>query len=272
MAVISMKRLLEAGVHFGHQTKRWNPKMKKYIFTARNDIYIIDLQKTSKKVDEAYKALKEIAEKGGKVLFIGTKKQAQDAVCDEALRSGSFYVNHRWLGGTMTNFKTIQKRIKRLKDIEAMEEEGVFEQLPKKEVILIKKEKARLEKFLGGIKEMRRVPDAIFVVDPKVEHNAVKEARKLNIPIFGIVDTNCDPDEVDYVIPANDDAIRSVKLIISAMADAIVEAKGGNLVVAHLKDDEPSILDPVREERKEGDRPERPRYERQPRQERSERS
>lgn len=262
MAVISMKRLLEAGVHFGHQTKRWNPKMKKYIFTSRNDIYIIDLQKTSKKVDEAYKALKEIAEKGGKVLFIGTKKQAQDAVRDESLRSGSFYVNHRWLGGTMTNFKTIQKRIRRLKDIEKMEEDGVFEQLPKKEVILIKKEKARLDKFLGGIKEMRRVPDAIFVVDPKVEHNAVKEARKLGIPIFGIVDTNCDPDEVDFVIPANDDAIRSVKLIISAMADAIVEAKGGNLIVAHLKDDEPSILDPVREERKEGDRPERPRYER----------
>lgn len=239
MAVVSMKKLLEAGVHFGHQTRRWNPKMAPYIYTARNDIYIIDLQKTTRKIDEAYKAIKMIAEKGGKVLFVGTKKQAQEAVKVEALRSGSFYVNTRWLGGTLTNFKTIKRRINRLKEIETMEEDGTFDLLPKKEVIQIKKEADRLEKFLGGIKEMKKMPDAIFVIDPKVERNAVLEARKLGIPVFGIVDTNCDPDDVDFVVPANDDAIRAVKLIVAAMADAVVEAKGGVLEVAYTKD-EPS--------------------------------
>lgn len=238
MTVISMKKLLEVGVHFGHQTKRWNPKMAPYIFTARNGIYIIDLQKSSKMIDEAYKAMNAIAAKGGKVLFVGTKKQAQEAVMEEAVRSGSFYVNSRWLGGTLTNFKTIQKRIKRLKELEKMESDGTFDVLPKKEVILLKKEAAKLEKNLGGIKEMRRIPNAIFVVDPKVEHNAVAEARKLGIPVFGIVDTNCDPDDVDYVIPANDDAIRAVRLIVGAMADAIVEAKGGALTYAYAKDED----------------------------------
>lgn len=238
MTVISMKKLLEVGVHFGHQTKRWNPKMAPYIFTARNGIYIIDLQKSSKMIDDAYKAMNAIAAKGGKVLFVGTKKQAQEAVMEEAVRSGSFYVNSRWLGGTLTNFKTIQKRIKRLKELEKMESDGTFDVLPKKEVVLLKKEIAKLEKNLGGIKEMRRIPNAIFVVDPKVEHNAVAEARKLGIPVFGIVDTNCDPDDVDYVIPANDDAIRAVRLIVGAMADAIVEAKGGQLVYAYTKDED----------------------------------
>ena len=232
MSVISMKKLLEVGVHFGHQTKRWNPKMAPYIFTSRNGIYIIDLQKTSKKIDDAYKAMNEIVAKGGKVLFVGTKKQAQEAVKEEAIRSGSFYVNNRWLGGTLTNFKTIQKRIRRLVELEKME------LLPKKEVILLKKEAAKLEKNLGGIKEMRRLPNALFVVDPKAEHNAVAEARILGIPIFGIVDTNCDPDEVDYVIPANDDAIRAVKLIVAAMADAICEAKNEPLTVAYVKDED----------------------------------
>lgn len=220
-----MKQLLEAGVHFGHQTRRWNPKMKKYIFTERNGIYIIDLQKTVKKVDEAYKYVKEIASNGGTVLFVGTKKQAQDSVRDEAIRSGMFYVNQRWLGGTLTNFQTIRKRINRLKDIERMEEDGTFEVLPKKEVVGLLKEKDRLVKFLGGIKEMKRIPDAIFVVDPRKERIAIAEAHKLNIPIIGIVDTNCDPDEIDYVIPANDDAIRAVKLLTSKMADAILEVK-----------------------------------------------
>jgi len=239
MAVVSMKKLLEAGVHFGHQTRRWNPKMAPYIYTARNDIYIIDLQKTTKKIDEAYSKMKAIAEAGGKVLFVGTKKQAQESVKTEAERSGSFYVNTRWLGGTLTNFKTIKLRINRLKEIENMIEDGSIELYTKKEQIQIKKEQDRLEKFLGGIKEMKKMPDAIFVVDPKVERNAVLEARKLKIPVFGIVDTNCDPDDVDFVIPANDDAIRAVKLIITAMADSIVEAKGGVLEVAYTKD-EPS--------------------------------
>ena len=238
MAVISMKKLLEVGVHFGHQTKRWNPKMAPYIFTARNGIYIIDLKKSSDKLDEAYTALMDIVAKGGKVLFVGTKKQAQEAVQEEAIRSGSYYVNSRWLGGTLTNFKTIQKRIKRLKELEKMEEDGTFDLFTKKEVILMKKEQAKLEKNLGGIKEMRRLPNAIFVVDPKVEHNAVAEAKILGIPVFGIVDTNCDPDEVDYVIPANDDAIRAVKLIVAAMADAVCEAKGEPLTVAYVKDED----------------------------------
>ena len=238
MAVISMKKLLEVGVHFGHQTKRWNPKMAPYIFTARNGIYIIDLKKSSDKIDEAYAAMMDIVAKGGKVLFVGTKKQAQEAVQTEAERSGSFYVNSRWLGGTLTNFKTIQKRIRRLKELEKMEEDGTLELFTKKEAILLKKEQAKLEKNLGGIKEMRRLPNALFVVDPKVEHNAVAEAKILGIPVFGIVDTNCDPDEVDYVIPANDDAIRAVKLIVAAMADAICEAKGEPLTVAYVKDED----------------------------------
>lgn len=227
MSVISMKQLLEAGVHFGHQTRRWNPKMKKYIFTERNGIYIIDLQKTVKKVEEAYNFVKELAGNGGNILFVGTKKQAQESVKDEAERSGMFYVNHRWLGGTLTNFDTIQKRIDRLKQIEKMEEDGTFDVLPKKEVVQLKKEHDRLVKFLGGIKDMRNLPDALFVIDPRKERIAVAEARKLNIPIIGIVDTNCDPDEIDFVIPANDDAIRAVKLLTSKMADAIVEAKQG---------------------------------------------
>ncbi|MFD2628412.1 30S ribosomal protein S2 [Oceanobacillus kapialis] len=227
MSAISMKQLLEAGVHFGHQTRRWNPKMKKYIFTERNGIYIIDLQKTVKKVDEAYNYVKEIASNGGTILFVGTKKQAQDSVRDEATRSGMFYVNQRWLGGTLTNFQTIRKRINRLKDIERMEEDGTFEVLPKKEVVNLLKEKERLVKFLGGIKEMNKLPDALFVIDPRKERIAIAEAHKLNIPIIGIVDTNCDPDEIDYVIPANDDAIRAVKLLTSKMADAILEVKQG---------------------------------------------
>ncbi|WNF24505.1 30S ribosomal protein S2 [Mesobacillus jeotgali] len=227
MSVISMKQLLEAGVHFGHQTRRWNPKMKKYIFTERNGIYIIDLQKTVKKVEEAYNYVKELAVNGGTVLFVGTKKQAQDSVKEEAARSGMYYVNQRWLGGTLTNFETIQKRIARLKDIERMSEDGTFEVLPKKEVVQLKKEQERLEKFLGGIKDMKGLPDALFIIDPRKERIAVAEARKLNIPIVGIVDTNCDPDEIDVVIPANDDAIRAVKLLTSKMADAIIEAKQG---------------------------------------------
>ncbi|WP_249869759.1 30S ribosomal protein S2 [Oceanobacillus saliphilus] len=225
MGAISMKQLLEAGVHFGHQTRRWNPKMKKYIFTERNGIYIIDLQKTVKKVDEAYNYVKEIAANGGTILFVGTKKQAQDSVRDEAIRSGMYYVNQRWLGGTLTNFQTIRKRISRLKSIEKMEQDGTFEVLPKKEVVNLNKEKDRLVKFLGGIKEMTKLPDALFVVDPRKERIAIAEAHKLNIPIIGIVDTNCDPDEIDYVIPANDDAIRAVKLLTSKMADAILEVK-----------------------------------------------
>ncbi|MRX70620.1 30S ribosomal protein S2 [Bacillus lacus] len=230
MSVISMKQLLEAGVHFGHQTRRWNPKMKKYIFTERNGIYIIDLQKTVKKVEEAYHVMKDYAMNGGTILFVGTKKQAQDSVKEEAERSGMYYVNQRWLGGTLTNFETIQKRIKRLKDIERMQEDGTFEVLPKKEVVQLKKELERLEKFLGGIKDMKQLPDALFIIDPRKERIAVAEAHKLNIPIVGIVDTNCDPDEIDHVIPANDDAIRAVKLLTSKMADAILEAKQGEEV------------------------------------------
>ena len=230
MAVVSMSYLLEAGVHFGHQTKRWNPKMKEYIFTARDDIYIIDLQKTAKKIEEAYAALKEIAANGGKVLFVGTRKQASEAVKEEALRSGSFYVNERWLGGTLTNFKTIRRRVKRLEQIEKMEKDGTFELLPKKEVVHIKKEYAKLNKLLGGIRDMYKLPQAMFIVDPSKEEIAIREARKLNIPVFGIVDTNCDPDMVDYVIPGNDDAIRAVKLIVGVMNNAIVEANGGKIV------------------------------------------
>ena len=227
MSVISMKQLLEAGVHFGHQTRRWNPKMAPYIYTERQGIYIIDLQKSVGKVDEAYYALKDIVANGGKVLFVGTKKQAQDSIKSEAERCGMFYVNERWLGGMLTNFKTIQSRIKTLKSIEKMESDGTFDVLPKKEVIKLKKEQEKLQKNLGGIKEMTAVPDAIFVVDPKKERICVQEAHTLGIPLFGIADTNCDPDELDYVIPGNDDAIRAVKLIVSKMADACIEANQG---------------------------------------------
>jgi len=227
MSVIPMKSLLEAGVHFGHQTRRWNPKMAEYIFTARNGIYIIDLQKTSKKVDEAHAFIKSIAEEGKTVLFVGTKKQAQDAIREEAERCGMYFVNQRWLGGMLTNFKTIRKRIERLKELEKMATDGTFEALPKKEVSQLRKEMEILERNLGGIKEMKKLPGALFIVDPKKEHNAVLEARKLNIPIVGIVDTNCDPDDTDYVIPANDDAIRAVKLIAGAMADGIIEVNQG---------------------------------------------
>ena len=227
MGVISMKQLLEAGVHFGHQTRRWNPKMAPYIYTERNGIYIIDLQKSVGKVDEAYKAVANIAAEGGSILFVGTKKQAQDAIALEATRCGMFYVNERWLGGMLTNFKTIQSRIQRLKEIEAMEADGTFDVLPKKEVILLKKQLEKLQKNLGGIKEMKRLPDAIFVVDPKKERICVQEAHTLGIPLIGICDTNCDPEELDYVIPGNDDAIRAVKLIVSKMADAVVEANQG---------------------------------------------
>ncbi|HLS06507.1 MAG TPA: 30S ribosomal protein S2 [Bacillota bacterium] len=228
MSVISMKQLLEAGVHFGHQTRRWNPKMKKYIFTERNGIYIIDLQKTVKKINEAYKFVRDLAANDGTLLFVGTKKQAQNTVYEEATRSGMFYVNQRWLGGTLTNFKTIRKSINRLKEIEKMEEDGTFEVLPKREVVELLREKDRLVKFLGGIKEMNKLPDAVFIIDPRKENIAVAEARKLNIPIIGIVDTNCDPDEIDYVIPANDDAIRAIKLLSSKMADAVLEGKQGS--------------------------------------------
>ena len=238
MSVISMKQLLEAGVHFGHQTRRWNPKMAPYIYTERNGIYIIDLQQSVGMVDDAYNAIADIVADGGSILFVGTKKQAQDAIKTEAERCGMYYVNERWLGGMLTNFKTIQSRIARLKEIEAMEADGTFDVLPKKEVIELKKELAKLQKNIGGIKEMKKLPNALFVVDPKVEHNAVAEAKILGIPVFGIVDTNCDPDEVDHVIPANDDAIRAVKLIVAAMADAICEAKGEPTTVAFVKDEE----------------------------------
>ena len=229
MAVVSMSYLLESGVHFGHQTKRWNPKMKEYIFTARDEIYIIDLQKTAKKIEEAYAALKNIAANGGKVLFVGTRKQASEAIKEEAIRSNSYYVSERWLGGTLTNFKTIRRRVRRLEEIEKMEKDGTFEVLPKKEVIKLKKEYEKLNKVLCGIRDMRRLPQALYIVDPSKEEIAIREARKLNIPVFGIVDTNCDPDMVDYVIPGNDDAIRAVRLITGVMANAIVEVNGGKM-------------------------------------------
>ena len=225
--VISMKQLLEAGVHFGHQTRRWNPKMAEYIFTERNGIYIIDLQKTVKKVEEAYYFVRDVAASGEDILFVGTKKQAQDSIKEEAERVGMYYVNARWLGGMLTNFKTIKQRIERLAQINAMEEDGTFDALPKKEVIKLKAQRDKLEKYLGGIKEMKKLPGAMFVVDPRKEKIAISEAHKLNIPVVAIVDTNCDPDEVDYVIPGNDDAIRAVKLIASTMANAIIEGKQG---------------------------------------------
>ena len=230
MSVLSMKQLLEAGVHFGHKTNRWNPKMAPYIFTERNGIYIIDLQKSVGKVDEAYNAISEIAGAGGKILFVGTKKQAQDAVKTEAERCGMYYVNERWLGGMLTNFKTIQSRIARLKEIERMSEDGTFEVLPKKEVAGLQKEWDKLEKNLGGIKEMNGIPDAIFVVDPKKEKICIDEAHALDITVIGIADTNCDPDDLDYIIPGNDDAIRAVKLIVAKMADAVIEANQGEIL------------------------------------------
>ncbi len=230
MAVISMKQLLEAGVHFGHQTRRWNPKMAPYIFTERNGIYIIDLQKTVKKVEEAYNFVRQVAEEGKTILFVGTKKQAQEAVKDEALRCNMFYVNERWLGGMLTNFQTIQKRIGRLRELEDMETNGIFDVLSKKEVLTLRHEMERLQKFLGGIKNMGKLPGALFIVDPRKERIAVAEARKLSIPIVGIVDTNCDPDEIDYVIPGNDDAIRAVKLLCGKMADAMLEGRQGEQV------------------------------------------
>ena len=227
MSIISMKQLLEAGVHFGHQTRRWNPKMDPYIYTERNGIYIIDLQKSVGMVDTAYNAVKDIVADGGTILFVGTKKQAQDAIKTEAERCGMYYVNERWLGGMLTNFKTIKTRIKRLKDIETMSEDGTFDVLPKKEVIGLKKEWEKLERNLGGIKDMKRLPDAIFIVDPKKERICVQEAHTLGIPLIGIADTNCDPEELDYVIPGNDDAIRAVKLLVSTMANAVIEANQG---------------------------------------------
>lgn len=241
MSVVTMRKLLESGVHYGHQTRRWNPKMGKYIYTAKNRTHIIDLNKTQDKIDEAYEALTEIAEKNGKLLIVGTKKQAKTIVLEEALRSGSFFINQRWLGGTLTNFRTIQKSIRRLLEIDEMENSGSINVYTKKEVSLLLKEKDRLENFLGGIKEMKKVPDAVFVVDPIEDENAVLEARKLNIPVFGIVDTNCDPDVVDYPIPGNDDAIRSIRAITALMADAMVEPKGGVLTVAHQGKDEDDI-------------------------------
>lgn len=227
MAVISMKQLLEAGVHFGHQTRRWNPKMAEYIFAERNGIYIIDLQKTVKKVDEAYNAVAEIIKDGGEILFVGTKKQAQDSIKEEAQRCGMYYVNERWLGGMLTNFTTVKTRIARLKELDAMIEDGTMDLLPKKEVAKLMHEKEKLDKNIGGIKEMTRIPDCIFIVDPRKERIAVQEAHNLNIPIVAIVDTNCDPDEIDYVIPGNDDAIRAVKLIAGKIADAVIESKQG---------------------------------------------
>jgi small subunit ribosomal protein S2 len=230
MAVVSMSYLLEAGVHFGHQTKRWNPKMKEYIFTSRDDIYIIDLEKTALAIENAYAEIKKIAENGGSFLFVGTKKQANEASREEAERSNSYYVVERWLGGTLTNFRTIRKRIKRLEEIEKMEADGTFEMLPKKEVIGLRKEYDKLNKVLCGIRDMEKLPNALIIVDPKKEINAIREARKLNIPVFGLVDTNCDPDDVDYVIPANDDAVRSVKVVLGVLNNAICEAKGLELV------------------------------------------
>ena len=230
MTVVSMNYLLEAGVHFGHQRRRWNPKMREYIYTSRDDIYIIDLQKTAKKIEEAYAAMKEIAEAEGKVLFVGTKKQAQEAAEECALRTNMYFVNERWLGGTLTNFKTIRSRIKRLEQIEKMESDGTFDLLPKKEVIKIKKEYDKLNKYLRGIREMKKLPAALVIVDPRKEENAIKEARILNIPVFGVVDTNCDPDMVDYVIPGNDDAVRSVKLMLGVLTNAIAEINGNEMI------------------------------------------
>ena len=253
MSVISMKQLLEAGVHFGHQTRRWNPKMKRYIFTERNGIYIIDLQKTVKLVDDAYNYMREASADGGVVLFVGTKKQAQKAVEEQAKRAGQYYINHRWLGGLLTNWDTIQGRIRRLKSIERMAEDGTFDVLPKKEVLEIRKEQERLEKFLGGIKDMPRIPDVIFIVDPRKERIAVQEAHKLNIPIVAMVDTNCDPDEIDVVIPSNDDAIRAISLIAGAMADAIIESNQGVVEAAEEESTDKAFFDNLFESNEEAE-------------------
>ncbi len=260
MAIVSMSYLLEAGVHFGHQKRRWNPKMKEYIYTTRDDIYIIDLQKTVKKLEEAYEAMKAIAEAGGKVLFVGTKKQAQEAAEECATRTNMYFINERWLGGTLTNFKTIRSRIKRMDDINKMETDGTFELLPKKEVIQIKKEYAKLDKNLRGIREMKKLPQALVIVDPRKEENAIKEARILGIPVFGVVDTNCDPDLVDYVIPGNDDAVRAVKLLLGVLTNAIAEVNGNDIIDYINEDDKTksekkakkeSVKEEIAEEKKE---------------------
>ncbi|MBQ8298815.1 MAG: 30S ribosomal protein S2 [Clostridia bacterium] len=242
MSVVAMKQLLEAGVHFGHQTRRWDPRMAPYIFTERNGIYIIDLQKTAKKIDEAYAVLKSIIDEGKTVIFVGTKKQAQECVKEEAERCGMYYVNQRWLGGMLTNFETIKTRVERLKKLEAMENDGTFDVLPKKEVIILKKEMEKLQKNLGGIKDMNEVPGAMFVVDPKKERIAILEARKLGIPVIGLVDTNCNPEDVDYVIPGNDDAIRAIKLIVEAMANAVIESKQGESMVKETSDEDEEMV------------------------------
>ena len=251
--IITMRKLLEAGVHYGHHTRKWNPKMGKFIYGARNGIYIIDLAKSAANLSEAYLALKKIVDENGKVLFVGVKPVCKELIEEQALRSGSFYITNRWLGGTLTNFKTIQKRIRRLKDLEEMEMDGSFERLPKKEVALLKKEKDKLSKNLNGIKEMRKVPNAVIVVDPMIEHNAVAEAHKLNIPVFGIADTNSDPDVLDFPIPANDDALRSIRLVMTVLADAIVESKGGITEIAYTKDEgeEVTMKDAIRQADKE---------------------
>lgn len=268
MSVVTMRKLLESGVHYGHQTRRWDPRQKANIYAAKNGIYIINLENTIESLNDAYAAMKEIAERGGRVLFVGTKKQAQATVMEEALRSGSFYVNQRWLGGTLTNYRTIQRRIRRLVEIEQMEETGTINNYPKKEVILIRKEAERLDNFLGGIKEMKKLPDAVFVVDPQEDHIAVLEARKLKIPVFGIADTNCDPALLDYPIPGNDDAINSIKVLVGIINDAIVEAKGGLLEYAYQTDEAPEItmsdvIISVAEKAAENERRRRARFEEQ---------
>ena len=255
MAVVSMSYLLEAGVHFGHQTKRWNPKMKEYIFTSRDDIYIIDLEKTKDCLEKAYAEIKTIAENGGKFLFVGTRKQAQEVCVEEATRSNSYYVTERWLGGTLTNFRTIRRRVKRLEEIEEMEKNGTFEVLPKKEVIGLKKEYDKLNRVLCGIRNMEKLPQALIIVDPKKEINAIREARKLNIPVFGVVDTNCDPDDVDFVIPGNDDAVRSIKVMLGVLTNAICEANGLEIVdyvtEDEKKEDTPKEKSEVKKDKKE---------------------
>ncbi|NLZ76304.1 MAG: 30S ribosomal protein S2 [Erysipelotrichia bacterium] len=268
MSVVTMRKLLESGVHYGHQTRRWDPRQKSNIYAAKNGIHIINLENTIASLNDAYAVMKEIAERGGRVLFVGTKKQAQAVVMEEALRSGSFYVNQRWLGGTLTNYRTIQRRIRRLVEIEQMEETGTINNYPKKEIILIRKEAERLTNFLGGIKEMKKLPDALFVVDPQEDHNAILEARKLNIPVFGIADTNCDPALLDYPIPGNDDAINSIKVLVGVINDAIVEAKGGVLEYAHQTDEAPEItmsdvIISVAEKAAENERRRRARFEEQ---------
>ena len=258
MAVITMKQLLEAGVHFGHHTRRWNPKMKEYIFNERNGVYIIDLQKTADKIEEAYAALVDVVRNNNKVLFVGTRKQIQEIIKEEATRCGQYYVDQRWLGGTMTNFKTLRKSIAKLHRYEEMQENGTFELLPKKEVSAIKKEMVKLESFFGGIKDMQQLPGALFVVDPKTEHNAVAEARKLHIPVFGLVDTNCDPDDVDYVIPANDDGVRAVRLIVGVMANAVLEGNGQAVEPYVLPEEEKTAEEAQPKQRPERKGPRKP--------------